>query len=89
MVPAPARSLVGCLCVSLDCMTMIYATIYFMFISQYSIYWEYFAVFQNLVALSLVLLYVPESPKWLYEKGRFKEAKDALMYLARRNGVDV
>jgi len=25
----------------------------------------------------------------LYEKGRFKEAKDALMYLGRENGVDV
>ena len=88
MVPASARSVVGCMVGMIDCMTMIYATLYFMYISNDSVYWEYFAVCQNVAAVSLILMYLPESPKWLFEKGRFKEAKEALMYLANRNGVD-
>ena len=44
MVPEASRSLVGTLALGFDCCTMIWATIYFMYISQYSIYWEYFAV---------------------------------------------
>ena len=43
----------------------------------------------NIVSVCLIIMYVPESPKWLYEKGRFIEAKEALIYLARNNGVDV
>lgn len=68
---------------------MIWATIYFMFISHYTIYWEYYAVFQNIASIVLIMMYVPESPKWLYEKRRFGEAKSALMYVARKNGIDV
>ena len=88
MVPNHAKSFVASMVGMLDCMTMIYATIYFMFISHDSVYWEYFAVFQNIATILLVLMYVPESPKWLFEKGRFKEARETLMYLAKRNGVD-
>lgn len=89
MVPAPSRAIVGTVAITFDCMTMIWATVYFMFISHYTVYWEYYAVLQNIVSVCLILMYVPESPKWLYEKGRFIEAKEALMYLARKNGVDV
>ena len=88
MVPSASRPVVGCMVGMLDCMTMVYVTLYFMYFSHDSIYWEYFAVCQNIVAVSLVLLYAPESPKWLYEKGKFKEAREALIYLANRNGVD-
>merc|ERR1712117_611718 len=70
-------------------MTMCWATLYFMFISHYTIYWEYFAVIQNVVSVLLLIKLVPESPKWLYEKGRYVEAKDALVAVARANGVDV
>ena len=89
MVPAPSRAITGTLAITFDCMTMIWATIYFMYISHYTIYWEYYAVFQNVAAVCLIMMHVPESPKWLYEKGRFSEAKSSLMYLARKNGVDV
>ena len=37
----------------------------------------------------MIIKYVPESPKWLYEKGRYIEAKDALVTIARSNGVNV
>ena len=45
MVPATSRSLIGCMVGMIDCMTMIYVTLYFMYLSNDSVYWEYFAVF--------------------------------------------
>ena len=89
MVPEKSRSIVGTVALGYDCMTMCWATLYFMFISHYTIYWEYFAVIQNVVSVLLLIKLVPESPKWLYEKGRYVEAKDALVAVARANGVDV
>ena len=56
MVPQNARSLAGTMVGMLDCLTMVYATIYFMFISHNSVYWEYFAVFQNIASVSIVIL---------------------------------
>ena len=89
MVPEKSRSIVGTVALGYDCMTMCWATLYFMFISHYTIYWEYFAVIQNVVSVLLLIKLVPESPKWLYEKGRYVEAKDALVAVARANGVNV
>ena len=45
LVPANARSMVALLLGTMDCMTMIYATIYFKFITHDSIYWELFSAF--------------------------------------------
>ena len=83
MVPEKSRSIVGCVALGYDCMTMIWATLYFMFVSHYTIYWEYCAVVQNLLSVLLIIKLVPESPKWLYEKGRFVEAKEAIVTVAR------
>jgi len=33
-------------------------------------------------------MYVPESPRWLFEKGRYKETKETLLYLTEQNGID-
>ena len=41
------------------------------------------------MSVLLIIKLVPESPKWLYEKGRFVEAKEAIVTVARANGVDV
>ena len=83
MVPLASRAFAGTMAITADCFTMIWATIYFMYISHYSIYWETTAVCLNVAAVLLVSMLLPESPKWLYEMGRFKEAKDALIYIAR------
>ena len=45
LVPANARAMVALLLGTMDCMTMIYATIYFKFITHDSIYWELFSAF--------------------------------------------
>ena len=83
MVPLASRAFAGTMAITADCFTMIWATIYFMYISKYSIYWESAAVCLNVAAVLLVMMLLPESPKWLYEMGRFKEAKEALVYIAR------
>jgi hypothetical protein len=44
----------------------------------------------NLVFISTLTFYtivaIPESPKFLYAKGRFSEARAALAYVAKFNG---
>ena len=63
------RSLVGTIFALFDSSTMILATLYFEFITHNSIYWEATACILNVIAVLMVLFIVPESPKWLYEKG--------------------
>ena len=38
--------------------------------------------------LFLVLCYLPESPRWLYEKGLHYEAKQTLIIIANNNGLN-
>jgi hypothetical protein len=70
-----------------DSLTMIYATVYFEFISKNSVYWEGTAFLLNLLAIATVFMFLPESPKWLYEKGLYSRAKESLQAIAAGNGV--
>ena len=38
--------------------------------------------------LILVFFYLPESPKWLFEKGYLLEAKETLIQIANSNGLN-
>ena len=88
LVPAKARAMVALLLGTMDSMTMIYATIYFRYFTHDSVYWELFSAFQNIIVLILVFFYLPESPKWLFEKGYLREAKETLIQIANSNGLN-
>jgi hypothetical protein len=42
----------------------------------------------TLSALFFIYFKFPESPKFLYAKGRFKEAKEAIYEISKFNGVN-
>jgi len=50
-----------------DCFTLITTTLYFMYISHNSFYWEAYALFSSIMATILVAFFVPESPLYLWE----------------------
>ena len=87
MVPAKMRSLTGTLFALCDACTMVLATLYFEYITHNSIYWEATACILNVVAVIMVFFIVPESPKWLYEKGLYLQAKQSLLQIAQGNKV--
>lgn len=70
-----------------DSFAMIFATIYFSCINHNSIYWESSALIANILGVVVVALNLPESPKWLFEKNRFHDARLALGTIARANGI--
>ena len=60
---------------------------YFWGISKY--WWKLQAVIAVYhIALYFLLLTLPESPKFLYEKKQFAKVKDILIKIAKWNGVE-
>ena len=52
--------------------------------------WRVFTLVSSLPCLlSVILLYfvLPESPRWLISKGRYKEAKKIMLHAAKMNKV--
>ena len=45
VIPTASRGFISFLLGSIDCMTMIYATLYFKYLSHDSVYWELFSAF--------------------------------------------
>jgi hypothetical protein len=62
--------------------------LYFEVISKnwywYQIFWFPFAV-----VATIALFFIPESPKFLYEKRRFDECRKVFNYIARFNRVKI
>jgi MFS family permease len=71
----------------LDNSINIFATLYFMIISNNSLYWELFALFASVSSLIAVIFFIPESPSFLYEKGLIGDARMTLLEIAEKNGI--
>ena len=65
---------------------LIYITIYYAYINKDWWYTVAFAALGNIVTLILLFVFVPESPKFLYDKKRFRECQRSLSYMAKVNG---
>uniref|UniRef100_A0A7S3HVQ1 Major facilitator superfamily (MFS) profile domain-containing protein n=1 Tax=Favella ehrenbergii TaxID=182087 RepID=A0A7S3HVQ1_9SPIT len=55
------------------------------FLTKQTVVIEYIALAITLITLLLVAFFLPESPKWLVNKGRKEEAAQAYAYIARIN----
>ena len=83
--PERLHSIVGSQLSMNDSMLLIYATIYFYFISKNWQYWIYFAIVYSFVSASLMFC-VYESTKYYVSRGRYDEARRTLTKIARHNG---
>jgi hypothetical protein len=69
----------------MDGMTAILVTLYFKFVSVEWVFVQMFGI--SLATFSLIaLLWLPESPKFLYNKGRHNCSKNVLNTMAKLNG---
>jgi len=88
-VPKDSQGKLSTSMAAFDATAMIWATIYFSYFSHNSVYWESFALLLTIVSLTFIAIFVPESPKFLYEKRMFREAREVLNYIADKNGVGI
>lgn len=81
------KSIVGTIMLANDMMTLVYSTIFFKFVSDNWLHLFYIQIV--LVGISTVILqWMPESPQFLLEKKRYKEAEIAYGTIASTNGKD-
>ena len=65
--------------------SLLFVTLYFMYISNDWRYWYYMVLVIQVIVI-IGLLWLPESPDFLFAKGRFAESRDVILYIARFNG---
>jgi hypothetical protein len=46
---------------------------------------QIFGIVQTILGFIMLMYFIPESPKWLYEKGKYKEAQVVLDNMAKIN----
>ena len=61
-------------------------TVYYRFISKHTSYTLYFNLVLTAICATLMLIFVPESPKWLYEQQRYQECHEIMEKVASVNG---
>ena len=80
------KNMAGTLLLVNDMMTLVWSSLFFRYVS---IEWtQLFTVYIFLIALSVVILFkMPESPQFLIDKKRFREAENAYNVIAQFNGL--
>nr|XP_039273911.1 organic cation transporter protein-like isoform X1 [Styela clava]XP_039273912.1 organic cation transporter protein-like isoform X1 [Styela clava] len=66
----------------------------YMILSGLAYNWREWRELQFVISLvslpfALMWIFMPESPRWLFSKGRDEKAKDITLTMAKRNGVDL
>lgn len=85
LIPENYRALQGSLLNFLDGATLVWCSVYWVYVP----YWKPLFIFILVMHVVVVigLLFFPESPIFLYENNRLKEAKSSFAYMAKANGV--
>lgn len=73
---------------TIEGMTVGFVVVYFLYITKYWQGWYWFGLGLQVIIL-FGMLWLPESPEFYFAKGRFDEAKDVLLKIARINGRPV
>jgi MFS family permease len=83
LAPERYMKLTGTLWLIMDGSTYLWLTIYYRWIAKDWIPTIEFAVAYIFVCLLILLFYIPESPKWLYDKKRYAECQENLLFMAK------
>jgi MFS family permease len=68
-----------------DASSGIFLTLYFRYVSKNWVWPQLFGIIVTILSGMGILLWVPESPKWLYREGRYDECCDGLEQAAKFN----
>lgn len=68
-------------------LALVFGTVTFQFITKYTIFFETATLVLNLILVTFIFFFIPESPKYLIASRKFNEAREALSYVAKFNGV--
>lgn len=81
------RTYVGTAVLFADAATMILVSLYFRFVSKYWLPFQIGSLAFNVLSVTLLWIFIPESPKYLLSKGKIEQAKKAIKWIAKFNGV--
>ena len=73
---------------ALEAITLLLVSLYFFYVTKDWRYW-YYCINVLQVIIIIGVIWLPESPDFLFAKGRFNESKDVLFYIAKYNGKQV
>ena len=84
VTPGKYRVWAGTAAQFMDSFTEVIISLYYMYISRNWIYLQYYCTFITILCV-ICLSIVPDSPKYLYSKGRFNDARKAFDFIQRFN----
>ena len=71
-----------------DGLLTLWFTLYFMFVSKNWMWPQVWGVTQLIVSFVVFLIWIPESPKWLFDKGKWNELDKVFEYMAKINNYE-
>ena len=79
------RSIVLAISATIEGLSLFFVGLYFLYITKDWRYW-YAVITAIQVVIIVGLFWLPESPDFLFAKGRFAESRDVIMRIAHFNG---